>query len=70
MAVLFQFITKEQTVKVAFYKLIDLGANERAIDYLNAIKKATQADDLWEPMKARLSAVVSDGASVIRWCHS
>ena len=60
MAVLFQYVTKQGDVAVAFYKLIEVKLDESAEGHLDVLMAALKEDELWNAMKSgRLSAVVS-----------
>ena len=61
-SVLFQFMDRNKNVKVAFYKLIPLGASSTGLAYFEALRQELVADGLWDYFSARLSCIATDSA--------
>ena len=59
-----QFIDQD-IVRVRFYKLINIGADQSAPALLAALKYHLEEDGLWEHAKKYLKAFISDGARAL-----
>ena len=53
LAVLFQYVTPEGTIKTSFYRLIEIELDESAAGQLLVFENAMKRDGLWDAAKDR-----------------